>query len=83
MKQVASELESIRMPQGPATTHQHYEDAEYDVAALNEAWDKTLISISSSPGGLLPLITVNIPVLISNKVEALIQYIREYYRQVY
>lgn len=49
MKQVAAELESIRMPHRSATTQQHYVDVEYAVTALNKLWDIPLTSISPSP----------------------------------
>ncbi|KAK1402786.1 putative wall associated kinase-like 2 [Heracleum sosnowskyi] len=61
MKQVAAELESIKMPHGSASTQQHYEDIEYAVTALNEHWDITQTSISSPNNSITvdvePLIT--------------------------
>ncbi|CAL5408891.1 unnamed protein product [Camellia sinensis] len=39
MKDVAVELEGIRMSHGGLTIHQHYEDVEYNATDLTEAWD--------------------------------------------
>ncbi|KAL7212970.1 hypothetical protein ACSBR2_015632 [Camellia fascicularis] len=39
MKDVAVELEGIRMSHGSSTIHQHYEDVEYNATDLTEAWD--------------------------------------------
>ncbi|KAL7219489.1 hypothetical protein ACSBR2_012525 [Camellia fascicularis] len=39
MKDVLVELEGIRMSQGGPTTHQHYEEVEYNTTDLTEAWD--------------------------------------------
>ncbi|KAI8003776.1 Wall-associated receptor kinase-like 2 [Camellia lanceoleosa] len=39
MKEVAVELEGIRMSHGSPTIHQHYEEVEYNVTDLIEAWD--------------------------------------------
>ncbi|KAL8145677.1 hypothetical protein AgCh_003718 [Apium graveolens] len=48
MKQVATELESIRMSDRSAAAQQNYEDVEYSVAELNKVWDRSLSSTSTS-----------------------------------
>ncbi|KAL8156500.1 hypothetical protein AgCh_001555 [Apium graveolens] len=48
MKQVAAELDCIRMSDKPATDQQHYEDVESSETEFNEAWDITSTSITSS-----------------------------------
>ncbi|GMP74490.1 hypothetical protein CsSME_00031895 [Camellia sinensis var. sinensis] len=49
MKDVAVELEGIRMSQGSSAIHQHYEEVEYDTTDLIEAWD----AASTSTGTFL------------------------------
>ncbi|KAL7212976.1 hypothetical protein ACSBR2_015638 [Camellia fascicularis] len=39
MKDVAVELEGIRMSHGSSTIHQHYEELEYNATDLIKAWD--------------------------------------------
>ncbi|CAL5412848.1 unnamed protein product [Camellia sinensis] len=39
MKDVAVELEGIRMSHGSSAIHQHYEEVEYNATDLIEAWD--------------------------------------------
>ncbi|THG07378.1 hypothetical protein TEA_000378 [Camellia sinensis var. sinensis] len=39
MKDVSVEFEGIRMSQGGPTSHQHYEEVEYNTTDLTEAWD--------------------------------------------
>ncbi|XP_017226505.1 wall-associated receptor kinase-like 8 [Daucus carota subsp. sativus] len=48
MKQVAAELDSIRMSHGSATAQQNYEDVGYSVSELNEAWDRSSTYTSST-----------------------------------
>ncbi|KAL8156502.1 hypothetical protein AgCh_001557 [Apium graveolens] len=48
MKQVAAELESIRLSHGLSNTELHYEEVEYAGNELNGPWDLASSSLSSS-----------------------------------
>ncbi|KAM7481416.1 hypothetical protein LguiB_005999 [Lonicera macranthoides] len=43
MKEVAMELEAIRMSIGASTIQQHYEEVEYDINELPKSWETTSI----------------------------------------
>ncbi|KAM7481415.1 hypothetical protein LguiB_005998 [Lonicera macranthoides] len=48
MKEVAMELEAIKMSKGASTIQQHYEDVEYEINEFPESWETASNSTSTS-----------------------------------
>ncbi|KAM7478185.1 hypothetical protein LguiA_026398 [Lonicera macranthoides] len=48
IKEVAMELEAIKMSKGASTIQQHYEEVEYDINEFSESWETASTSTSTT-----------------------------------
>ena len=55
MKEVAMELESIRMSNGASSIQQHYEEVENDINDIPESWETVSTSTSTMHIDIQPL----------------------------
>ncbi|KAM7478160.1 hypothetical protein LguiA_026373 [Lonicera macranthoides] len=56
MKEVAMELEAIKMSKGASTIQQHYEKVEYDINEFSESWETASTSTSTVHIDIQPLL---------------------------